>query len=250
MSDFSERRAPCVSGRSTSTRIGTLTLRKYVHSMQSPQLDHDHKILEACCGALIIQLDGDECSVKEECMPMRPLDIKDATHILKTDESHGFPQQLAPFLTGEMHGAVKEDVWRIIHNFDIRNFTDNNPHLAAVKKAIAALKDRVGIRDLAEEEVASMDELKISRPPAVLHQCTADFGLAYRTVLPKLWDELSIEEKKPVWFSHAFARLFLRRSELARVNLAPTTTKTPYARIGCKHSRVCLLTPSPPAGGR
>ena len=150
--------------------------------MQSPQLDHDHKILEACCGALIIQLDGDECSVKEVCMPMRPLDIKDATHILKTDESHGFPQQLAPFLTGEMHGAVKEDVWRIIHNFDIRNFTADNPHRAAIKKAIAALKDRVGIRDLAEEEVASMDELKISKPPAVLHQCTADFGLAYRTV--------------------------------------------------------------------
>ena len=82
--------------------------------MQSPQLDHDHKILEACCGALIIQLDGDECSVKEECMPMRPLDIKDATHILKTDESHGFPHRLAPFLTGELHAAVKEDVWRVL----------------------------------------------------------------------------------------------------------------------------------------
>ena len=39
------------------------SLRKYVLNMQSPELDHDHKILEACCGALIIQLDGDECSV-------------------------------------------------------------------------------------------------------------------------------------------------------------------------------------------
>ena len=186
--------------------------------MQSPQLDHDHKILEACCGALIIQLDGDECSVKEECMPMRPLDIKDATHILKTDESHGFPQQLAPFLTGEMHGAVKEDVWRIIHNFDIRNFTDNNPHLAAVKTAIAALKDHDGIRDLAEEEVASMNEVKISRPPAVPHQCTADFRVAYRTVLPKLWDELSIEVRDSEEASLVFA--CLRTSLFAKVGAA------------------------------
>ena len=80
--------------------------------------------------------------------------------------------------------------------------------------------------------VASMDELKISRPPAVLHQCTADFGLAYRTVLPKLWDELSIEEKKPVWFSHAFARLFLRRSEQlnAALDRARLHDIAPFAR--------------------